>query len=255
MKWGIYFIISVFICTQISYSQSTAGSKTLYESRYIVDMPTAGVLTKSSYAFYSSVFSNGGISLQFDVSPFTNFNIGLSFSGTNIVGSGQIQWQNIPGIHLKYRILDEGESFPAISFGVNTQGKGEYSYHNKRYISLSPGFYLALSKNFEWYLGTVAFHSGICYSMDTKPEDRVPDLYLGFEHSIGSFVSINGEYDFNFNETDITYMKNKGMLNLALRWSLAKGVTIEMQFRDLLENVNDYNGYNRVIYLEYIKSF
>ena len=249
----IYVFFLSYYC--VLYSQSTAGEKYLYESRYIVDMPSAGILDKSKYAVYSSAFGNGGVLLQCEAAPFSYFNIGLSYSGINIIGSNDIKWQNLPGIHLKFRILNESLTIPAIALGLNSQGKGNYYWDEKRFETMSPGIFISASKNYKWWLGTVAIHSGINYSFEPLPKDRLPNLYLRFEQSLGSYLSLNSEYNCNIDETTISFMKNKGLLNTALRWSLSKGVTIELQARDLLEHIRNNNAINRVFYLEYIGSF
>jgi len=253
MRWGVVLLI-LFIVSNL-YSQSTAGEGAIYESRYIVDMPNAGVLGKGDYVFYSSVFSEGGVSLLFEASPFRNFSLGISYSGVNIVGSGAVRWQNIPGVHLKFRLFDECKSLPAITVGANTQGKGFYSFSEKRFVTLSPGMYLALSKNYRWFLGMVSFHTGINYSLEPIPERRKANFYLGLEHSIGKYVSANFEYNFNFDEEKGLFYEDRGLMNLALRWSISKGITLELQARDLLENVKYYSGYNRAIVVEYIGVF
>ncbi len=253
MRWGVLLFILCF-CYRLQ-SQSTAGEKAIYESRYIVDMPNAGVLDKGDYVIYSSIFPEGGISMLFEASPFNNFSFGLSYGGVNIVGSGKIELQNIPGIHLKYRVFDETKTLPAFTIGANSQGKGKYSFSDKRFSTLSPGLFIAASKNYSWALGVVSFHGGLNYSLEQAPEDRDPNFYIGMEHSIGKYISANFEYNFQIDEKKAKYYDQAGLFNIAFRWSVAKGVTLELQFRDLLEHSLYYDGFNRAICLEYIKDF
>ena len=180
-----------------AYSEGTAGTKAGYETRFIVDMPTAGINPKSSFSIRSIFSDSGGVSLTTLFSPFTNFNIGISYSGKNIIGTDNIEFQGLPGIHLAYRILNEQQRFPAILLGINTQGIGKYSLKNKRFETLSPGAYIAFSKNFTWQGGWLALHSGINYSFEPKTDKRKPNIYLGLEQSIGSWASFNLEYNAN----------------------------------------------------------
>ncbi len=251
---AIYFLFLNLTIISL-FGQGSAGGNATYESRRIVLMPTAGVLDKGAFSLYSSVFPGGGLMAEIDASPFTNFNMGISFNGTNIIGVGEIQWQNIPGIHFKYRILNEKDFSPAVLIGINTQGVEKYFNADKRFQILSPGIFLSLSKNFRWLLGLVAFHGGINYSFEPLPKNRIPNLYLGFEHSIWNSFSLNGEYSFAFDDKNSIYMRDKGLLNLSLRWVVANGFTLEIQAIDLLENINKSSGFRRNISLEYINHF
>jgi len=237
------------------FAQGSAGEKAIYESRYIVDMPTAGTLNKGCYGLYTNTFPQGGIMLQFDASPFNDFLIGLSYSGTNIIGSGEVNWQGIPGVHLRYRFLDETLDLPAFLIGVNTQGRGDFNSKDKRFETYSPGVFLSVSKNYSWALGSVAFHGGVNYSFEPPKKENFPNFYLGFEHSIGKSFALNFEYNSTLNDDNKNYMNNKGLMNASLRWSLAKGITLELQARDLLENMAKYKAFNRAVCLEYISSF
>ena len=255
MRILIFIILLNIFYINYGFAQGTAGEKAMYESRYIVDMPTAGIIEKGAFAIYSTAFANGGILLELEAAPFTDFNMGISYAGNNIIGSGEVVWQNIPGIHLCYRLFNESKSLPAFVLGINTQGRGSYSSNDERFETYSPGVFLSASKNYRWFLGTVAFHAGTNYSIEPNPPERSPNFYCGLEHSIGSYFSLNFEYNATFDDGDHSYLKQKGLINTAFRWSLSKGITLELQARDLLEHQAGKRGFSRVICLEYINSF
>jgi len=257
MKLAILLLSISYLITaaDLAEARGTAGEKAVCESRFIVDMPNAGVLDKYSFSAYSQAFPDGGVLLQFDAAPFTNFNMGVSFSGSNIIGAGEPTWQNLPGVHLRARIIDEKLYFPAIVLGFYSQGRGVFDEGKDRFLTQSPGFFLAASKNYQWALGVVSYHFGANYSIEPKPEKRSPNVYLGLEHSVGSYVSLNVEYNATFDDGDAEFREKKGLLNASLRWSLAKGFTIEIQARDLLEHSAVYSGFNRFVCLEYIATF
>jgi hypothetical protein len=201
MKKIILYIITIFIIINnaISYG-GTAGNQAEYESRYIVDMPTAGMLPKGAFSLYGLAYSHGGIMAEIFACPFKDFLIGISFGGTGIIGESDVVFQKLPAAHIRYRILNETEGLPAILMGINTQGRGIYSKAFEHFEIFSPGVYLALSKNYKWFAGNVAFHGGVNYSFEAKPETRTPNVYFGFEQSIGSSVSFNFEFNAAFNE-------------------------------------------------------
>ncbi len=251
-------LVAVFLILFNSniYAQSTAGEEAVFESRYVVEMPTAGVIPKGNFCAYGSSFADGGILTQIEAAPFENFNMGISFSGVRVIGGGEIKTQNVPGVTLKYRLFDEKSYLPAILIGASNQGRGEFLLQKRKFETLSPGAYAALSKNYAWFLGTAAFHGGLNYSFEPKPEDRSPNFYFGIEHSLGGRASLNLEYnaglDNRFVESDDS---PSGLVNAALRWSLIRGFTVEMQFRDLLGTDPNSPAGERSICVEYVGIF
>jgi hypothetical protein len=250
----ICILVTCFNANKL-FCDGSAGEKPQYESRYIVDMPTSGVVPKNDFALYTNFFTGGGLMMELTAAPFNDFNMGLSFSGSNIIGSGDPKWQNYPGIQIRWRMIDETLLFPAISLGVNTQGRGQYNTATKAFQVYSPGVYAAASKNFSWFLGTIAFHCGITYSFEPARKDRVPNLYLGIEQSLGKSASINFEYNFLTNQNMNKSFSDRGLLNAALRWSITDGLTLELQARDLLVHQVSATGFMRSFGVEYIGKF
>lgn len=236
-------------------AQGAAGDGAVYESNYIIDQPTAGVLRKGNFSVYTQTYPQGGLLVGLSAAPFTNFNMGFSYSGTNIIGTGSVEWQKMPGIQLKLRLLDERISWPAIVIGLNTQGRETYFDDTERFMTNSTGLYLAVSKNYSWLLGDIALHGGINYSFDTPSDNRSPNFYLGVEQSIGSKGALNFEYNPTIDEYNKDIMSHKGMLNMSLRWSIYNGITVELHARDLLEHYKNSNGFRRSLVFEYISSF
>lgn len=251
----ITLCIAFFCATLNIFAQSSAGDKAIYESRYIVDMPTAGVLAKGTFSIYTMMFQEGGLMAELYTAPFEDFNMGLSFGGSNVIGTGKATFQNLPGIHIKYRIIDETRGFPAITLGVITQGRGLFYTDNTRFQTMSPGVFAAVSKNFKWALGSLALHGGLNYSFEPKPENRNINFYAGMEQSIGNVISLNLEFNSNLDDKNREITVNQGMLNAALRWSVAKGLTFELQARDLLKNSKRTEEINRIIGIEFISPF
>lgn len=235
-------------------SQGTAGDKASYETRFIVDMPTAGMVKDNSYAITSAIYPSGGLMAAFDAGFLKHFSAGIRLSGNNIVGDGEITWQWIPGISAKARIFDERKSTPAIVLGFESQGSSNY-IGDSRFKTHSPGFYLALSKNYLWNLGNLAFHGGVNYSLEPKAENASPNLYGGLEQSLGSYIAINLEYNFQLDETKNLLYIRRGLLNASLRGSISNGITAEIRFRDLLNNAKYSDGHERIVALEINKFF
>lgn len=252
---GITIAFLLFFSTAILNARGTAGTGARNETRYIVDMPTAGVLEKNSFNVRSIFFSDGGVSLYTLFAPFKRFNIGLSYSGSGIIGSKEPSFQKYPGIQLSYRIVDEKLNFPAVTLGANTQGTGKFFSDPGRYETMSPGIYTAVSKNFTWAAGWVALHGGFGYTFEQKKGNNAPDAWIGIEQSLGTRAAINIEYNPNFNETDEAFFANRSLLNASLRVALTPSTTVALQVRDILENSRIRNDIQRYFCIDYIGSF
>jgi hypothetical protein len=217
-------------------------------------MPTAGVIPKNQFRFTGQFFSGGGLLAEINYSPLKNLMVGTSFSGSGLVGTGDIVFQKYPAIFLRFRLFDETKDTPALCLGFESQGHGEYIEDYDRFTYLSPGFYLSISKAFKWYPGNIAWHGGLCYSLEPASIDRSLNAYVGFEQSIGSVVSINSELNLNLDENDLVFEKT-GLLCISLRVAITDGLTAEFQLRDLLGNLRSNDELIRFMGFEYIWKF
>jgi len=235
------------------FAQGTAGDKAKYEYRYIIDMPTAGIIEKGIVAVTTDFLPDGVLIQWIEAGVFENVSIGISYGGSNFIGSGNINWYKWPGVTFRARILNETVYVPAITLGFDSQGKGEYFKDDERYAIKAPGFFAAVSKNFE-LLGYFSLHAETNYSLEGN-DDNYVDLRVGFEKTIGSSFSLVGEYDFAFNDNNSGFGIGRGYLNAGLRWSPGPGFTLGFDMRDLLDNEPSVsNGVGRAFMIEYLKS-
>jgi hypothetical protein len=247
----IYFYSLIFSFN--IFAQGTAGEKAKYEYRYIIDMPTAGIIEKGIVAVKTDFLPDGVLVQWIEAGVFENVSIGISYGGSNFIGSGSIEWYNWPGVTFRARILNETVYIPAITLGFDSQGKGEYFKSDERYAIKSPGFFAAVSKNFE-LLGYLGLHAETNYSFEGN-DDNYVDLRVGFEKTLGSSFSLIAEYDFAFNDNNSGFGIGRGFLNTGLRWSPGPGFTLGFDLRDLLDNEpNVSNGVGRAFMIEYLKS-
>jgi hypothetical protein len=244
---AVLLLTMPFLTTSLAIAQSSAGEQAASESRYIVDMPTAGVLAKGRFSFDGYLFGDSGAMVEFNVSPLTNLMLGLSFGGTGFLGNSGVSFQALPGFHARFRFLDETVTLPAIIAGVSTQGRGSFS--GGRFETQSPGVFVAASKNFA-FLGSFALHAGVCYSFEQQGPERLPNIYAGFEKTIGNVVSLTAEYNATL---DDAYMRSRGgLLNAGLRVNTGRGFTIEVQARDILRHLRNANLPYRLVRIEFI---
>lgn len=233
-------------------SQGSAGSGATFEQRFIVDMPTAGILKSNSVSLDADFFADGGLMLRLTASAFNRLNFGISYGGSKIIGNGSVNWYRLPGVNLKIRIIDESKNFPAVTIGFDSQGREVYIDSLKRYDFKSPGFFAVGSKAFK-FLGYLSVHGGINYSLEKDDGDASLNYYMGFEKTIGNDLTFSVEYNFAINDNSAKALgRGKGYLNAGIRWSLGSGFTIEFNWKDILQN--NEPGNSRVVKLEYIQS-
>jgi len=245
----ILFFSSVYFC------QGTSGSDAKYEYRNLIDFPTAGMLQKGQTAVSMGLLPYGSVMTKVEVGIFQNFSFGISYGGENIIGTGSINWYKLPGINVKVRVLDETLVIPAVALGFDSQGKGRYLNDLDRYEIKSPGFYAAVSKNFE-LLGYLGLHGIMNYSLEREDGDKDLNIAFGVEKTIGSKVSLLMEYNVAFNDNTAGAIGNgAGYLSMGLHYSAGEGFTIGLDLRDLLHNKTIAGeSADRGIFIEYLKT-
>ena len=239
----------------VIYSQGTAGTNAKFEYRSLIDLPSAGILEKGYVGVSLDVLPLGVVMSKIEVGVFDNVSFGISYGGSNVIGSGRVDWYKLPGVNFRFRIMDETQTMPALSIGFDSQGKGRYIDSLERYEIKSPGFFAGASKNFE-FLGYLSLHGIISYSLERNDGDKDINLGVGFEKTIGSKVSFVGEYDFATNDnTGNAIGEGSGYLNLGVRWSVGEGFTIGLDLRNLIDNKKiNSNKADRGIFVEYVKA-
>jgi hypothetical protein len=252
---NITILILLILVSVIGFAQNTAGDESNVEPRYLIDIPTAGILKRGTVAFDGNFFQNGGLMFGLYVGALEKLTLGVSYGGVGIIGSGNVTMQKLPGVMVKYRLIDETEVVPAIAFGFDSQGKETYIDSLERFTIKSRGIFIAGSKNYS-ILGFLSFHGGVNWSMEKKDGDKDMNVFLGLEKSIGSELSLIAEYDFAFNDNHgSAYGKGNGYLNAGLRWSLAGGLTLGFDFKNIVKNQNNVTFANRTLKVEYVSSF
>ncbi len=255
MKRIFSVLLSVIFISTASLAQGTAGTNAKYEYRTLIDMPTAGVLEKGFVGVSLNMLPFGVLVSKIEVGVFDNFSFGISYGAANLIGTGDPDWYKLPGISVKFRIIDEMLAIPAITLGFDSQGKGLYFDDVSRYEIKSPGFYIAASKNFR-FLGYLSLHGTINYSIEGHDGDKDLDLQIGAEKTLGPQLSLIAEYDLAINDnTGKSIGRGKGYLNLGLRWSVGSGFTIGLDFRNLLKNkkLKEFKSFDRGFFVEYVK--
>jgi len=252
-----FFLTTLIVVFSVHFihPQGSAGEKAKYEYRYLIDMTTAGVLEKGAVGLTTDILPDGVLITALEAGVFENVSFGISYGGSNLIGTGKVDWYKLPGVNIRIRILNESILLPALTFGFDSQGKGTYNDDVNRYAIKSPGVFAAVSKNFD-FLGYLSFHGTINYSLEGKDGDNFVNVKAGAEKTLGSSFSLILEYDFALNDNkSASFGDGRGYLNTGIRWSVGTGLTIGFDLRDLLSNKSETkNAADRALRIEFIKT-
>ena len=255
MKFLKSSIIIGLLCITSVWAQTYPPPTTL------VTVPSAGTLVRGSYAMQMRVQKGGGLTSSLSVGITDRFQFGLSFGSANLIGDDSLVWYPRPEANLKYRIIDETESMPGISFGLDTQGQGQYNDADSlmRYDVKAMGLYAAASKNWVTPLGNLGVHMGTNYNFsEVNDGDKDVNYFFGFDIEFNPELSVIMEYNAALNENDMTAktmsISRGGYLNAAIRWTFVEHLHIEMDFNNLLfddEKVDYFQRELKITYIEY----
>ena len=248
---AVLFAAALFLPLRVM-AQRAAGETADIDPLFLIDMPIAGILPTTSGSVEGNLYPDGGLLASFVYGLRKNLNVGVSFGGTRIIGSGSVMWNSLPAIMLRYRFFEENDIYPAIVAGFDTQGRDGYIEADKQYAIKSPGIFACASKNYS-FLGSVSFHGGLNYSIERQDRDFSPNLFFGAEKTIGPIVSILGEYNFAFDNDKQAKGFWNGNLNLGVRIATKIGFNIDLLFKNLLESNVYYPSSIRELKIQYVR--
>tara|TARA_B000000532_G_scaffold233719_1_gene217577 strand:- start:1778 stop:2539 length:762 start_codon:yes stop_codon:yes gene_type:complete len=249
-------IIQLFLIGNIVFGQEYPPPTDL------VTIPTAGTLMRGSYSLNMRILDSGGMIAGLRAGLTDRFQFGLSFGSPNLIGDDSLRWYPRPEANIKYLLLDETESIPGVSLGINTQGFGNYNSADtlQRYDTKAYGAYLSASKNWQTPLGNTGLHSGINYNFtETADKDTDLNLFCGMDLELNPEFSLLLEYSAALNENNMTArtiaINSGGYLNAAIRWTFVDHFHLEMHFNNLLFDKDIVNYFKREIKITYIEYF
>lgn len=250
----LLFTCSLLIVHCSLLAQNTAGDAANIEPRYVIDTPTAGLLKHGAFAMDVDFFQNGGMTIGLSAGALDRLSFGIAYGGTGIIGHDNVTLQKLPGVNIKFRLIDESAAMPAIALGFDSQGKESYIDSTERFTIKSRGFFAAASKNYT-LLGNLSLHGGVNYSLENKDGDKDLDFFVGAEKSLGSDISVLFEYDFGFNDNGPKSLgKGNGYMNTGMRWSWGNGFTLGFDLKNLVKNQDQVTFGNRTIKVEYVRT-
>jgi hypothetical protein len=266
VRWILVSILAL-VPVNISYAQYDqyeTADDSLYEDvivprpelRWIMDVPTAGILPRGTFDMDMRTFPVGGVQTTLNIGLGHRFMVGVGYGASKVLTDEEPDWNPQIEFLLRFRLHEESQGFPAIAVGYSSIGFGPYDSEFERYAVKSPGFYLIFSKNFGFYNSPAAWHWGINYSLENE-EDDDPNLFVGFNTDVSPTMTFLAEYDFAINDTKKygVYGKRRGYLNMGLAWYITEELSLELDMKNLLKNRHDADAIDREIRLVYTEYF
>jgi hypothetical protein len=215
-------------------------------SLYYVDQPFPKPPEHGIFNLELRFGPQGAITGYFNVGIWDRLGLGLSYGGSNLLGSGNPEFYEIPGVQIRLLAIEEGMFYPQVQFGFDNQGYGDYG---ERYDIRSKGLYCQISKSFAFTSLEVYPSLGLNYCLES---DKGLDIFSGIMVQFGTFSALLVEYTPNLNDP---VDEDKGYLNVGLRLIFYGEMFFELSLRDLLANSPEDEQLNRMIKLGFEQSF
>lgn len=246
-KYGFFLICLYVLLAGVARAQP--GAMNLGQ---LIDIPVAKTLMKGGVSAEIRAYPEGGILGGVMVGLTDYIDMGVSYGGINIIGSGKPKLNPLPCVQFQYLTIEEQNLVPALLIGFSSQGYGEYNKDLKRYAVKSRGFYAVLSKNTA-FLGGLGLHAGLNYSLEKEDGDDDINAFVGLHKWINPDLVLMCEYDAAINDNaDNSIGAGKGYLNAGIRWSVAGRFFLEFAWKNILENRFNVPGSSREIKLVYL---
>lgn len=247
-----YFLFLPFVLNAQSYPPPSS----------LITLPTAGTLQRGSFALEMRIQKFGGLTSSISVGLTDRFQLGISYGSANLIGDDSLIWYPKPETNLKYLLIDESETSPGISLGIDTQGLGKFNSGDSllRYDTKALGLFAVASKNWVTPLGNLGWHFGSNYNFaETNDNDKDVNFFMGFDIEFNPELSIMLEYNAALNENNMTSrniaISRGGYLNAGIRWTFVERLHIEMDFNNLMFDKKKVDYFNREIKITYIEYF
>jgi len=209
----------------------SAGKNYFYETQEIVLYPTAGMATNSDL-FNISFFGDDILVISAEKLLQKDLSVGISFAVKNFLGNNSaVSIKDYPAIRVKYRLLNEGKSYPAILLGFDSQTYLDLSIHKGSFYHHSIGPFIAISKAFSWQMGIIGVHLGANFPIEYN-KNRRGNFFFGIEQTINQSVSAAFEYSFE-GDSNLNGKIPDGITNFGLKYSIDRNATFSLYLIDI----------------------
>lgn len=221
---------------------------TVRAESYYVHRPDPRIYEHGSYTMGIHIAPNGGLLASLCVGFFDRFQIGLSYGGDNMIGTGPINWYSRPGIQAKVSILDETRYKPlSLAVGFDAQIPPGSNQPPGEGIT-SPGFYLVAGRLFS--AGFLGFDLGIGLGYDIMDENTI--------HCYAVSGLVFADVFRITPELTVYPGRDEDVLDLGvgLRWDITYGMGVEFLLTDIIPGFDpDEEGWTRSLRFQITQEF
>lgn len=217
--------------------------------------PTTHIIPPKTYNISFEMLPVGGMGFSANISLFPRVMFGLSYSATEIISYNVPVFSKYPGFLVKVVIVEEEDYVPAVAFGLQSQGYGDYSTADSRFSIKSKGFYANVSKIMYPPIGEFLIGGGMNYSIFENNIEKMVDFFAQAEYYLTDNVGFLIEYSLGLDDNDGTYGRGVGYLNAGMKWIYEEKLGIEIDFIDLVKNNDDNRTVGRGVKISYTDFF
>jgi hypothetical protein len=247
---------SILVLVFVAVVYAGAAEAGMAEPIYMVESPTAGLLSHGEYHIQGRIGPESSVLLAFRVGLKNRVHLGVSWGIQELFSYQSVEFNDRPGFQFRVRLLEEDDRRPGLALGVNSQGVGTWNEDDERYDRKSKGFYVTLSRNWKVPVGHFSIHGGLNYSLETQDDDD-PNLFaaLDWEAISGLEFIVDLDGAFNDNSDDGRYGSGGVYLDGAVRVTYGENLQMMLIFRDLTKNYTPERRIGRELEIAYVDFF
>jgi hypothetical protein len=205
-----------------------------------VDIPTAEVLDPMTFSTTFRFYNEGGLTSRFLLGPLKRVNLGISFDGQRVIGSGDPHFVT-PAVYFKVKAYDGNDYLPAFALGYDNQGM-LWQESNHEYMHEGKGIYFVGSH--EIFVPNFDLHAGM--NVNNLDDDGTLYGFFGTTFKLAPGFALLMEYDNIRNGRDNRF-------NVGGRFWVAPYFNIDFAARNIPHGSE--RGGERILRLNYVGHF
>lgn len=224
IKSRVLTMFVVWSCISVCSAQSPQD---------VIDTPTTQLYAPQEYGFNIFMYDEGEMITEFTFGMIRGLNVGLSMDFYKAISKENMKTRP-PKLNTKISVYSGGKYFPAMAFGYEGQGYGQYV--NGNYLQREKGLYFVFGR--ELFIQDWEWDAGVnMYDFEnTELYGFINTSYLFAHH-----CSVLLEYD-NIHRTP------QNRWNIGFRYELNKYLNMSIS----VKRINDVdNGFERTFSISY----
>ncbi|MCA6070946.1 MAG: hypothetical protein LE168_00930 [Endomicrobium sp.] len=205
-------VLAVFV---FSFASLSFANKT-----YVIDTPTAGVLSYGAYDMGFRCFSYGNIISNINFGIFKPLDIGASWELDKFIGKDQAQVA-VPALNIKLRLYGGSMVLPQLAIGYDGQGYFINNDYSGKYLQREKGLYIVI--------GRELFADGLIFNVGANVNNFLKTRVYGF---INAMAPVYKEAVYFMTEYDNVNYFPHARLSCGLKFALTEYIDVDCIIRD-----------------------